>query len=116
MSVWVEVPFQAQGEESGRRVDAFLALRLKRYSRSQVQGLIAQGRVLLRGRAVKAATRVCAGETVVVRYPKTPEPPCAQRPSRIPRTGRIRGDPQAHYGHRRSGFLCVVLVDRHAPR
>ncbi len=77
MSAWVEVPFQAQLEQSGRRVDAFLAMRLKRYSRSQVQRLIEQGRVLLRGRAVKAATRVSSGETVVIRYPKTSEPPCA---------------------------------------
>ncbi len=72
---WVEVPFEVQKPQHGQRVDAFLAARLHRYSRAEVQKLVAAGRVLLRGRAAKAASRVADGETVVVRYPKREEPP-----------------------------------------
>ncbi|MBI5244113.1 MAG: RluA family pseudouridine synthase [Elusimicrobia bacterium] len=74
MSPWVEVPFRAQAEHSGLRVDAFLAARLRRYSRAEVQRLIRGGRVFLRGRAAKPSARVAKDETVVVRYPRRPEP------------------------------------------
>ncbi|MFA6093885.1 MAG: RluA family pseudouridine synthase [Elusimicrobiota bacterium] len=71
----VEVPFQVQREHAGMRVDAFLADRLHRYSRAQVQTLIRGGRVFLRGREAKAAVRVVQGETVLIRYPRRDEPP-----------------------------------------
>ena len=78
----VEVSFPACELESaeGMRVDAFLAARLKRYSRSCVQTMIAQGKVSLRGALVKASSRLRAGDVVVVRYPRTVEPePVADR-------------------------------------
>ncbi|HAM34812.1 MAG TPA: RluA family pseudouridine synthase [Elusimicrobia bacterium] len=75
-SVWVEVPFDVQKDHDGLRVDSYLASRLHRYSRNQVQRLIASGRVSLRGRLVKAATRVASGETVLIRYPRHQELPC----------------------------------------
>jgi 23S rRNA pseudouridine1911/1915/1917 synthase len=75
-AVWVEVPFQVQKPQDGARVDSYLAAWLHRYSRNQVQRLIDEGRVSLRGRPVKAATRVGAGETVIIRYPHHEELPC----------------------------------------
>ena len=75
MTGWIEVPFEVQKPQEGLRVDAYLARRLNRTSRSFVQKLIDGGQVLLGGRAVKPATRVRAGQTVVVRYSRRLEPP-----------------------------------------
>ena len=75
-AAWIEVPFEVQKPQDGLRLDSYLAARLHRYSRSQVQRLIAQGRVLLRGRPVKPASRVATGETVLIRYPRHEERPC----------------------------------------
>lgn len=72
---WVEVPFRALKEHGGLRLDAFLVARLHRYSRASVQKLIDDGRVTLAGRGVKASLRLAEGETVVIRYPRTAEPP-----------------------------------------
>lgn len=76
-AAWVEVPFEVQKPQDGWRVDAYLAKRLQRYSRSAVQKMIDEGLVKLAGRPVKSATRVSAGQTVVIRYPKREEPPAA---------------------------------------
>ncbi|MCX5796493.1 MAG: RluA family pseudouridine synthase [Elusimicrobia bacterium] len=73
---WVEVPFEVQKPQDGLRLDSYLAARLHRYSRSQVQRLIDAGRVFLRGKTVKPATRVASGETVFIRYPRHEELPC----------------------------------------
>lgn len=72
---FVEVPFRVQLEHGGLRVDAFLAQRLRGYSRAEVQRLIGAGRVLLRGRPAKASQRVAKDETVLIRYPSLNEPP-----------------------------------------
>ncbi|MBI4060498.1 MAG: RluA family pseudouridine synthase [Elusimicrobia bacterium] len=73
---WIEVPFRVPKEHAGRRLDAFLAARLgKTYSRVAVQKLIDDGLVSRSGRTVKAAARVGAGETVLIRYPRAEEPP-----------------------------------------
>jgi len=74
---WIEVPFQVQAPQDGLRVDAFLTQRLHRYSRAEVQRFVKDGRIFLRGRVVKASSRVADGDTVLVRYPKREEPPCA---------------------------------------
>ena len=71
---WVEVPFEVQKPQDGLRVDAYLARRLHRYSRNTVQKLIGGGHVCVAGRTVKPATRVNAGQTVIVRYPRRAEP------------------------------------------
>lgn len=73
---WVEVPFDVQKPQHGLRVDAYLAGRLKRYSRADVQRMILEGRVLLRGRSAKASARVRDGDVVLIRYPRHLEPPC----------------------------------------
>ena len=72
---WVEVPFQVQTPQHGLRVDAFLAQRLHRYSRRQVQRLIEDGKVFLRGKTAKSSTRVAEGQPVLIRYPRREEPP-----------------------------------------
>jgi 23S rRNA pseudouridine1911/1915/1917 synthase len=73
---WVEVPFEVQRPQHGLRLDAFLAGRLKRYSRAEVQRIIGEGRVFLRGRTAKASARLADGDAVLVRYPRHLEPPC----------------------------------------
>ena len=72
---WVEVPFRALKEHAGMRLDAFLVARLHRYSRASVQKLIDDGRVAAGKRPVKASLKLAEGETVVIRYPRTAEPP-----------------------------------------
>lgn len=72
---WVTVPFRVLKEHDGMRLDAYLALRLNKQSRARVQKLIDEGRVTLRGRGAKAASRVAWDETVIIRYPRTAEPP-----------------------------------------
>jgi 23S rRNA pseudouridine1911/1915/1917 synthase len=79
MAAIVEVPFQVQKPQDGLRVDQYLAQRLQKHSRSAIQKLIGEGQVFVRGRAAKASARVSAGETVLVRYPKTAEPACAHQ-------------------------------------
>ena len=68
-AVWVEVPFEVQKPHDGLRLDSFLASRLHRYSRCQVQHLIEQGRVFLRGRCPKPAARVASGLEVGTKIP-----------------------------------------------
>jgi 23S rRNA pseudouridine1911/1915/1917 synthase len=72
---WVTVPFRVLKEHGGMRLDAYLALRLHKYSRVRVQKIIDEGRVTMRGRPGKASARVLDGETVTIRYPRTEEPP-----------------------------------------
>lgn len=72
---WVEVPLRPLKEQAGMRLDAFLAARLHKYSRARVQGIIGEGRVFLRGKEAKASQRVTDGELVLIRYPRTEEPP-----------------------------------------
>ena len=57
---------------AGVRLDQWLAQRLPDLSRMRVQALIAAGRALVDGRAVKAAHRVQTGERVEVAIPPPP--------------------------------------------
>ena len=72
---WVEVSFRVPKEAAGKRLDAFLAARLHKYSRSTVKRLIRDKRVYRAGKEAKAAAKLSADETVIVRYPKVEEPP-----------------------------------------
>ena len=74
---WIDIPYRAELAHAGLRLDAFLRERLKGRSRVEIQQLIESGRVSLRGRSLKAATRVKAGETVLVRYERRADPPAA---------------------------------------
>ena len=61
-----------ESDGAGARLDQWLARRLPELSRVRVQALIAAGRALVDGRAVKAAHRVQAGERVEVAIPPPP--------------------------------------------
>jgi len=73
---YVEVEFSVRDRPQchGKRIDAFLADRLRAHSRSYVRKYISEGRVFLRGKAVKPSTRVFIDDVVVVRYPPRNEP------------------------------------------
>ncbi len=59
--------------ESGTRIDKYVAQELPELSRSAVQKLLQEGRVLVDGRTPKASESVVAGATIVVRLP-APQP------------------------------------------
>lgn len=62
-----------QVEESGARVDRYVAQSIPELSRSMVQKLLEEGRVTVDGRVPKASERVAAGATIVVHLP-APQP------------------------------------------
>jgi 23S rRNA pseudouridine1911/1915/1917 synthase len=74
---WVGVVGAA---ESGQRVDLWVAGRLAELSRMRVKGLIEAGRVLVNGRAIKAAHRLQPGERVEVSIPPPPRDGLAAEP------------------------------------
>ncbi len=71
---WVDVPCRVAAEFERWRLDRWLARRLRRVSRARAQELIREGRVLARGRRVRAAMPVRAGETVTVLFERRPDP------------------------------------------
>ncbi len=64
--------FAVEPRAAGRRLDLWLAERLPQLSRTRLKSLVTQGRVSVDGRRVKAATRLKAGQRVVVDIPPTP--------------------------------------------
>jgi 23S rRNA pseudouridine1911/1915/1917 synthase len=69
-------------EDAGQRLDRFLAKRLSRLSRTRIQELIAQGRVLAAGAAARASHRVSEGESVQIEIAE--RAPLAAEPEQIP--------------------------------
>jgi 23S rRNA pseudouridine1911/1915/1917 synthase len=69
-------------EEAGERIDRVLSTRPLGHSRSTLQSWIADGRVLVDGRPVRASARVSAGARVIVR-PALP-PPSSAEPEDLP--------------------------------
>jgi 23S rRNA pseudouridine1911/1915/1917 synthase len=66
--------FDVGEEAAGQRLDRFLATHLNDISRTHVQTLIDEGRVLVNGRAKKPSYKLEAGETVEVKIPPPPLP------------------------------------------
>jgi len=66
--------FEVGKEAGGQRLDRFLATHLSDISRTHVQTLIDEGRVLVNGRAKKPSYKLAAGETVEVKIPPPPLP------------------------------------------
>src|SRR5580704_15902969 len=66
--------FEVGEEAAGERLDRFLATHLSDISRTHVQTLIDEGRVLVNGRAKKPSYKLEAGETVEVKIPPPPLP------------------------------------------
>jgi len=74
---WVWVPFEVDKKYDGYRIDRFLSQRLVGYSRSKVQAILAEARVVKGDRPAKANTKVRTGEKVQIAYRRRPEEPLA---------------------------------------
>jgi 23S rRNA pseudouridine1911/1915/1917 synthase len=59
-------------EQAGARLDRFLALELSEMSRTRIQTLMDEGRVLVDGAAMKPSHKVEEGATVVIEIPPPP--------------------------------------------
>jgi 23S rRNA pseudouridine1911/1915/1917 synthase len=74
---WIDIPLAVDDARGGYRLDRFLAERIRRLSRTRIQSIIAAGNVVRRDaplQPLRAASRVHAGETVIVRRPAPIEP------------------------------------------
>jgi 23S rRNA pseudouridine1911/1915/1917 synthase len=69
-------------EQAGARLDRFLALELSEMSRTRIQALMDEGRVLVDGAAMKPSHKVEEGATVVIDIP--PPSPTGVEPENIP--------------------------------
>src|SRR5258706_8054037 len=74
-SGWIDILYRAEKKHSGLRLDAFLHLRIKGHSRSEIQKWIDRGQVSLENRPAKSASRLKAGESIFVRFPRRIDPP-----------------------------------------
>jgi len=74
---WVWVPFEVDKKFDGYRIDRFLAQRLVGYSRSKVQRVLADSRVMKESRPAKANTKVRTGDKIQIAYLRRPEAPLA---------------------------------------
>jgi 23S rRNA pseudouridine1911/1915/1917 synthase len=72
---WVWVPFAVDPRYDGLRVDQYLAQRLAAYSRSRVQNLLKDSRVLRGDQTLKASARVRRGDRILIAYPRRVEAP-----------------------------------------
>src|SRR5271155_1001514 len=66
--------FTVPAEDAGARLDRFLASQLPEMSRTHIQSLMDEGRVLVDGTAMKPSHRVEPGATIVVEIPPPPAP------------------------------------------
>jgi 23S rRNA pseudouridine1911/1915/1917 synthase len=73
--------FIAAAEDSGRRLDLFLASRLPELSRTRIQELIGEGRVHVGQRLSQSAHRLAAGEVIEIEV--LPREPLAAAPEEI---------------------------------
>jgi 23S rRNA pseudouridine1911/1915/1917 synthase len=76
--------FTVTPEEEGCRLDLFLAGRETGLSRAQIQRSVAEGRVLVNGRPIKAGRRVKAADIIAIRIPEAK--PSGVMPEAIPLT------------------------------
>jgi 23S rRNA pseudouridine1911/1915/1917 synthase len=74
--------FTASAEDTGRRLDLYLASRLPDLSRTRIQELIEQGHVRIGERLARRAQRVMAGDVVDIEI--LPRPPLRATPEEIP--------------------------------
>ncbi|MEY8426253.1 RluA family pseudouridine synthase [Lachnospiraceae bacterium 46-15] len=69
-----KIDFCVPESVSGQRIDRFLADILDGQSRSYLQKLVKEGRVLVQGKSVKANYKVASGESITVEIPDVEEP------------------------------------------
>lgn len=74
--------FNARSDDAGIRLDRFLADRLPELSRTRVQQLIREGRVIVSGRAARASQKIDEGESVEIEV--VARPALAATPEAIP--------------------------------
>src|SRR5476649_1108686 len=72
---WVWVPFEVDKKFDGYRIDRFLSQRLVGYSRSKIQTILGEARVLKGDRPAKPNTKVRTGEKIQIAYLRRPEKP-----------------------------------------
>ena len=72
---WIDVLYRTEKKHSGLRLDAFLHLRIKGHSRSEIQKWIDSGQVSLQNRPAKSASRLKPGESIFVRFARRIDPP-----------------------------------------
>jgi 23S rRNA pseudouridine1911/1915/1917 synthase len=75
--------FHATPEDAGKRLDQFLVMQLQDVSRSRVQQLISEEKVLLNGAPARASVKLRGGETVAV-LGEVQLPPLKAIPEDIP--------------------------------
>jgi 23S rRNA pseudouridine1911/1915/1917 synthase len=68
------VQFTVPSDQAGNRLDRFLASQLPDISRTHIQSLMDEGRVLVNGAAMKPSHRIEPGATVIVEIPPPPAP------------------------------------------
>ena len=73
---------RVSAQDAGERLDRFLVARLPEFSRARIQQLIAEGHVLVAGRAARSSHKVVEGESVQVEV--VSRPPLAATPEDIP--------------------------------
>ena len=66
--------YEVASEGSGQRLDRYLAEQEPELSRSYLQKLIREGRVLTDGKPAKAATKLAAGMKILLDIPEAKEP------------------------------------------
>lgn len=69
-------------QDSGRRLDSFLAERVPELSRTRIQELVREGRVSVNGRIGKASHRIAEGERIEIEV--LPRPAPAAQPEDLP--------------------------------
>ncbi len=103
-------------ENSGQRIDKYLSDVLEGQSRSYLQKLVKEGRILVGGKAVKANYKVSAGEKINVEIPEMEEPDIS--PENIPLNILYEDDdllivnkPKGMVVHPSAGHLSGTLVN-----
>ena len=74
------INFRVDQEEQGIRIDKYLASRLPDYSRSFLQKLVGEGRVLVGDKPVKSNYKISAGEQISLSVPDAVEPEIVPEP------------------------------------
>src|SRR5438309_11372886 len=74
--------FTASAEDAGRRLDLYLASRLRDLSRTRIPELIYQGRVHISERLCRRAQRFMASDVIDIEI--LPRPPLRAAPEEIP--------------------------------
>src|SRR5690554_7732271 len=98
-------------EDTGMRVDTYLADKIKDYSRSQIQDLIKQGRLTINGQIAKANYRLSSGELLVLSIPVISSP--VLKPENI-ELDIIYERSEEHTSelHSRPHLVCRLLLEK----